>query len=157
MLRKSIWFYLFMFALKLAGYYSRQPSIAKVVIDPWQKHDNQTYKLSSITWWNNQELVIKELISSHDKTIILDQESWYISKTEARNLSTLNLGCHILVSLHYFSTSRNSNFCITRHRQVSNIIKHNRTSSCEHVWIFLHNRASSKQFYFLHNRTLSSE
>jgi hypothetical protein len=68
-----------------------------------------------------REIVIKEVTSSHDKTIILGQQLSYISEIEARNLSTLNLGCHILVSLHHLSSSSNSKF--------------------------LHNRASSKQHH----------
>jgi hypothetical protein len=83
-----------------------------------------------------REIVIKEVTSSHDQTIILDQQLRYISETEARNLSTLNLGCHILVSLHHLSPSSNSKFLHNRasceqHQRVSNIIKHNRTSSSE--------------------------
>jgi hypothetical protein len=59
-----------------------------------------------------REIVIKEVTSSHDTTIILDQQLRYINETEAKNLSTLNLGCHILVSLHHLSSSSNNLVCV---------------------------------------------
>jgi hypothetical protein len=55
-----------------------------------------------------REIVIKEVTSSHGKSITMDQQLRYISETEARNLSTLNLGCHILVLLHHLSSSSNN-------------------------------------------------